>query len=139
MLQLLRYLKPVSIFTFTLISLFIWAIPAVDANTITYSEGTFTLTISGINSDWTWTDTFPTKLNGIRVHSIRFNPGAANDRCIINAGSVSGGDLFDSSVATDSSEGSIQYYPSELRLKPVLDVSDGTYNASAKVTIIVVE
>ena len=111
----------------------------VSANTVLYTEGSYTLTISSINADWTWTDTFPGKTKGIRLLAIRFNPGAANDRCIINSETVSGADLFDSSVAQNTGEGSIQYYDSSKLYKPVLDVTDGTYNAAAKVTFIFAE
>jgi hypothetical protein len=110
---------------------------AFAVTTVTYVEGTYTLTISAIaTNDWLWTDTFPEKVDGIKVISIRFNPGAASDRCIINAGTTSGADLFDSSVAADSGDGKIQYYDPNVRLKPVLDESDGTYNADAKITIV---
>jgi len=109
------------------------------ANTVVYSAGTYTVTISAIDSDWAWTDLFPTHQSGIKIWSIRFNPGAANDRCVINAGGASGGDLFDSSVATGTGDGVIEYYPPNLRLKPYLDFTDGTYNAAAKVTIIILE
>jgi len=113
---------------------------AFATTTITYIEGTYTLTISAIDTtDWLWTDTFPNKVNGIKLISIRFNPGAASDRCVINAGTTSGGDLFDSSVSADSGDGKIEYYDPSIRLKPVLDTSDGIYNASAKITIIFAE
>ena len=124
---------------FLLLTCLIFLLPAFAfaVTTITYIEGTYALTISAIaTDDWLWTDTFPEKTNGIKVVSIRFNPGAASDHCIINAGTVSGADLFDSSVAADSGDGKIQYYDTSVRLKPVLDVSDGVYNASATITII---
>ena len=117
----------------------IMALPAWAANTITYVEGSRVITFTSIDTDWTWTDTFPGKTSGLVILAIRFNPGAINDRCVINAGTVSGGDLFDSSVAQNTGEASIQYYDTSKRYKPVLDVSDGTYNAAAKITIILGE
>lgn len=110
--------------------------PVMAANTIVYGEGTYTITFTAIDTDWLWTDTFPVQSDGISIIAIRFNPGAASDQCIINAGTVSGPDLFDSSVAASTADGTIQYYDPSVKLRPVLDVSDGTYNAGAKLTII---
>ncbi len=120
---------------FITLALLLAASPAAYAvNTIVFDSGEGIITISSIDADWTWTDTVNIA-GGLKIHSIRFNPGAANDRCIINNGAVTGTDLFDSSVAQNTGGGAIEYYPSTIRYKPVLDVSDGTYNAAAKVTI----
>jgi hypothetical protein len=107
------------------------------ANTYTYGTSKQLITITGIATDWNWYDMFPdSKDRGVRIFSIRFNPGAAADRCVINDGSIDGAALFDSSVAYDTSDGKIEYYPEDSYFKPVIDASDGTYNAAAFVTII---
>jgi len=123
---------------FALLVLMVTAAPTWAVNTIVYDSGQGIITISAIDADWTWTETLNIA-SGLRIHSIRFNPGAANDRCVINNGSVSGADMFDSSVAQNTGGGTIVYFPPTLRYKPILDVSDGTYDAAAKVTITLAE
>jgi hypothetical protein len=116
------------------------AVPVYAANSFTWGANKSSLTITGIDTDWNWYDAFPSKRDiGIKIFAIRFNPGAASDRCVINDGSISGSDLFDSSVAADTGDGTIEYYPTDRTFKPVLDASDGTYNAAAKITFIFME
>ena len=108
------------------------------ANVFTWGAGGKILTISTINADWNWYDSFPDdRVDGIKTFSIRFNPGAASDRCVINDGGIDGAALFDSGVAAGTGDVAIQYYPID-KLKPVIDVSDGTYNAGATLTIMII-
>ena len=121
----------------TVLLILLFATSAFAANTFLWGAGKKVLTLTAVDVDWNWYDSFPgTKESGIEIFSIRFNPGAASDRCVINDGSTSGADLFDSSVAADTGDGTIEYYPRGIFFKPVLDASDGTYNAAAKVTIV---
>ena len=109
---------------------------ALAANTLTYGSSQQLITFTTVDADWHWYDSFPNNRNrGIQIFFIRFNPGAASDRCVINDGSIDGAALFDSSVAADTGDGTIVYYPEGVYFKPVLDASDGTYNAAAKITI----
>ena len=106
------------------------------ANTI--SLDSLVLQISSIDADWTWTDTFPASKypDGIKVNSIRFDTAAATDVCIIKQTDGSGPRLFKASGNTlDVADERCQYFYGA-RLKPFLDVGDGSYNASASVTII---
>ena len=103
------------------------------ANTITVSPGGI-ITISSIDSDWTWSDTFPTGTDSVEIFSIQFNPGAAGDQCVILDTNASGSELFDVS-ATDVYDQKEKIYP-RIRMKPFLDYSAGTYSAGAKVIIV---
>lgn len=110
------------------------AIPAMAANTITASGNV--ITITSIDSDWTWSDTISSTdyPYGIKLVSITFVPGAASDRCIVKEGSDSGPPFFDSDEMTDNDPRGWPYH--QTILKPMLDVSAGTYSAGSKVIII---
>ena len=105
--------------------------PAWAANTALRSDGT--VVISSIDSDWLWTDIFSSATSGMRLVSIRFNPGAADDRCVIKAGSDTGIALFDSGKCVDEYDPRIEYYHGAIR-RPVLDFSAGTYSSGSTVT-----
>ena len=111
---------------------------ALAANTLTYGSSQQLITFTTVDADWHWYDSFPNNRNrGIQIFFIRFNPGAASDRCVINDGGIDGAALFDSGVAAGTGDVAIQYYPID-KLKPVIDVSDGTYNAGATLTIMII-
>jgi hypothetical protein len=108
----------------------ILAVPVYAANTIDVSNDGLTITISNIDSDWTWTDNFTHAkyAAGIRVNYIRFHPGATDDICSI-------GDSDDAEVyhfyakCADTYDDRIQYYSgSKLKLK--LTVANGTYSTT---------
>lgn len=104
------------------------------ANTIT-NDGKV-VQISAIDSDWTWTDTFPRTTEGIKIHSIAFHTAAATDVCIIKQTNASGPRLFKASGhSVETVEERVQYFHGQ-RLKPFLDVGDGAYNAGAVVVIV---
>ncbi len=100
---------------------------AVAANTIT-PTGNF-VTIEDIDSDWSWSDQFP---NYPRVFliGIQFNPGAADDQCVIKEGSDTGSDIMDVTAESAYDE---RYKPVGVESRPVLDYSAGTYSAGSKV------
>jgi len=106
------------------------------ANTISLDGNV--LQISAIDTDWTWSDTFPAYKypNGIKIESIRFDTAASTDVCIIKQVDGTGERLFKASGHTvEAVDEKIQYF-NGVRLKPFLDVGDGVYNAAASVTII---
>ena len=113
---------------FLLIPVFASAVQVVNV-----SADRSTITITGVASDWTWTETFPQYPNGIRIHSIFFNPAATDDKCRIE-------DYDDNDIihfyskCADAYDQRIQYYNGQ-RCKLVLDYSDGTYTAGSSVTI----
>ena len=93
--------------------------------------------LSAIDTDWTWSDTFTESIyeNGLRIDWIQFNTAAATDVCIIKEASATGPKIFKASGNTiDTTDERIVYYHGA-RLKPFLDVGDGSYNASATVII----
>lgn len=105
------------------------------ANTIVKSGETL-ITIDAMDSDWSWSDlNGVTSDNWVRLKWIRFNPGAASERLVMFDGAVSGAELFDSGVAADTGDVSIQYYHDELH-KPIVDFSACVLNnANSRVTI----
>ena len=90
-----------------------------------------------IDSDWNWYDTltaYATSKVGVGIHSIQFKPATTGDRCVIKNGGATGPVIFDK-VGADQYDDKEVYYHGE-ELKPFLDVGDGSYNASARVVII---
>ena len=123
-----------------LMSLMFWG-SAYAENTIDVSGNGMTVTISAIDSDWTWTDSFTANkyANGVRVDYIRFHPGATDDICSIE-------DYNDNDVkhflvkCADTYDDRIQYYcGAKLKLFLDFDDTDGTwtaaYTAGCSVTI----
>ena len=115
-----------------LVILLMFAVPVYAANTIDVSDDGMTITISAIDSNWTWTDNFTGAkyTNGIRVNYIRFHPGATNDLCSIE--DSDNGDVKHFLVkCADTYDDKIQYYYGS-KLKLVLDVddTDGTWTAA---------
>ena len=94
------------------------------------------ITIEEIDSDWSWSDTFPND-NEIRLDAIRFHAGAVDDVCIIKEGSDSATapHLFEYTASVDTLP-AIEYYHG-IGHKPVLEFSAGTYTAGSSVTIII--
>ena len=108
---------------------------AYAANTITYTDSV--IVIEDIDSDWNWYDTITylaTSKAGIAIQSIQFNPGAADDLCIIKNKTDTGSEIFDV-ICADVYDQRCKYFNGEI-LKPVLDFSDGVYTAGSKVIII---
>ena len=104
------------------------------ANTIVLSGGIISLT--AIDTDWLFSATVG--LTGrINVHSIELVPAATADHCVIKDGSAAGATIFDMKciAITANYAPYIKYFPPSPGLKPFLDVSDGAYNAAAKVII----
>lgn len=105
------------------------------ANTIV-SDGDV-IELTGIDSDWSWFDTltaYAISKVGVPIQSIQFVPGAAADQCVIKNLDASGPTIFDKTCA-DANDDKEMLYDGEV-LKPFLDVSEGTFNAAAKVIII---
>ncbi len=94
------------------------------------------ITISSIDSDWSWSDTFP-NYNEVRLQQIRFYPGAVDDVCIIKEGSDSAtaAHVFEYTASVDTLP-AVDYYHGT-GSSPVLDFSAGTYSSGSSVTIII--
>ena len=112
--------------------LLMFAVPVYAVNTIDVSNDGMTITISAIDTDWTWTDNFTaTKYaKGVRVNYIRFHPGATDDICSLE--DSDNGDVKHFLVnCADTYDDRVQYY-SGSKLKLVLDVddTDGTWTAA---------
>jgi hypothetical protein len=105
------------------------------ANTLN-REGN-TLEISDIDSDWTWSDTFLIAEfpNGIEVNFIQFNTAASTDVCIIKEVGATGPTLFKATANEVDAVDEARAYYYGARIKPFLDVGDGSYNASATIII----
>lgn len=100
------------------------------ANTVTRTGNV--IYITDIDSDWSWSDTFP-NYGKILVKSIQFNGAQADDQCVIKEATDSGAPLFDVTVEDAYDQ---RFKPFGVLLRPVLDYSAGTYTAGSKVIII---
>jgi len=112
--------------------LLLLAIPAFAAEDVSKSHNRLTFTIMDVATDWDYRTYFagPKYEDGIRVHSIRFHPGATDDICSIE--DVDDGDVKHFLVkCADTYDDRIQYY-NGARLKLYLDVddTDGTWTAA---------
>lgn len=119
---------------FLLFSLCAWLLApcAFAANTVTISGNV--ITISTIDSDWSWSDDYPSSAT-LPIGGIIFVPGATDDVCVIKEGSAAGAELFEVRSADVYDQKGFSYGGAKLR--PVLDVSAGTYSAGSKVVIII--
>jgi hypothetical protein len=121
---------------FLIVAIVLMPMVAFGANTINYTDGVLTLT--AIDTDWKWTDLFggTEYKDGVYIYSITFTPGAQSDRGVFTHTGIDGPEIFNSGVAQNPGGWYIQYYPTNKKFKIYLDVSDGTYNAACKLTII---
>ena len=95
------------------------------ANTIV-DDGLF-VSLTDIDSDYDIGET-------LRIDSISFQSGADTDRCVIKNGSATGPVVFDYDVGTHPEHKTVYFHGTKFR--PFLDVSDGSFNAAAMVTIL---
>jgi len=90
-----------------------------------------------IDADWNWHDTltaFAADEVAIPIHSIQFKPAAVGDHCVIKNGSGTAAVIFDKEAENQYDDKVVYFHGEEL--KPFLDVGDGSYNAAARVIII---
>ena len=109
------------------------------ANTINPTAGSDIdkfIEITVIDSDWTWTDTFPGAHNGIAVDWIAFSVGATAtvDVCSIKEGSATGPSIFPTQPVAATSPVTIVYYNGK-SIKPYLDQSACTLSTGHSVII----
>ena len=112
--------------------LLMFAVPVYAVNTIDVSNDGMTITITAIDTDWTWSDNFTASkyANGIRINYIRFNPEATGDICSIE--DYDNGDLKHFLVnCADGYDDRVQYYyGAKLKLELDVDDTNGTWTAS---------
>ena len=106
------------------------------AATVT-KTGNAAFTISEIDDDWTWTDTFTQDayVKGIRVWSLLFQPGAIGDVLSMRNGSASESLLFPDNTFIDLKP-QIVYCGNNI-LKPFIDYSESTFSSGHKVIAII--
>ena len=63
------------------------------SNTVEYGDGI--ICIANIDENWLWTSIVSGTIKTMRIDSIQFNPGAADDVCIFKSRSVTGPIFFD--------------------------------------------
>ena len=100
------------------------------ANTI--KQTGMVVEITDIDSDWSWLTRFPFADSGIELDSIQFNPGAADDKCVIKAGSETAASIFDV-ICKDLNEKN-KYYRGDV-YKVFFDFSASVISAGAKIII----
>lgn len=118
-----------------LVPLFAFAV-----NTTTVSTNNRTITITGLDDNWTWSTDLSSEDNEVKhgqVWAIIFYPSAQSDRMIIHDGGIDTGVAFDSGLASGSDDPRIMYYPPGAKMELVIDITDCTLStpASAKVII----
>ena len=100
----------------------------------TVTKGGFTINLTAIDADWTWTDSFPDKgVGGLFVNFIEFVPGALNDIMVIKEGDASGPVCFYANCAASAEPRILQFHGVPMKL--FLDFSDCTLNAGHRVII----
>jgi hypothetical protein len=121
-----------NVFCAVLAASILWFSPSFAANTITETENF--ITITDIDSDWTWTANFDEYTPwGVPVISIQFKPAAADDQCVILNGSDTASEVFNVTAETAYDQ-KIQYFHGT-PIKLFLDYSAGTYTAGSIVII----
>ena len=108
---------------------------ALGANTVVYDGGN-SVTVSAIDSDWDYIDTFPDAVNGIRVQSIIFYSDTTDDDIFIrDSGDDSGPIIFPAKIVDGYDQRGWQYDCT--KMKPYYDFSvGGAISANAFFTII---
>lgn len=103
------------------------------ANTTTL--GTTSITITGLDADWSWETDGPFP-QGIRATSIQFIPSATSDRMIIHEGGIDAAEIFDSGPTPGTYPVFEPIIPPR-RIKPVIDISDCTLDTAANAKVII--
>jgi len=123
------------VLAFIFIVLFLFGVSRLNAaNTIEYGMGVTKL--SAIDTDWNYTAQWKSNhhaVNGVSVYAIIFHPAATDDVCVIEDADT-GASIFNIKAA-DAYDDRIIYLENK-KLKPFLDVSDGTYTAGSFVIFI---
>lgn len=109
-----------------LVSVFI-AAPLYAVNTVTLSGST--ITISDIDSDFILGTTYSWMSGGVKLDSVIFIPGAADDECILRDGSLTG-PIFFRALAVDAYDEKAWTYKDSPK-KVYMEFSDGTYSAGS--------
>ena len=106
------------------------------------------LQVSGLDADWTIPGDLPGfAKTGIRVKSIKFHPGTADDEIVIKAGkgsqktaaeviatTATAPEIMRSKVLGDSDQ-RIEYFGEGENLYPFIDISDCTISSAGTATI----
>lgn len=95
------------------------------------------VTITAIDADWTWTDTFPGWGPGMRVISIEFIGGAVDDHLVVKNETDAGPTLMDRYI--DDVKFSTTKTLFGARVKPMIDFSACTLSVGHKVIIVIGE
>lgn len=102
-------------------------------NTILLGDGF--VSITGIDSDWDFRDTFPINDHpGINVEFIGFAAGTDGDKLSLKQGSDTGPEIFPTQASKVQGPPQMVYYRGKT-LKPYLDFDKGTFTTGAQVII----
>lgn len=101
------------------------------SNTVTTNQGIVNLVL---DSDWTWTTTFPERPTGLEVIYIIFHPGAASDVLAIKSDNDNGPYYFPP-LAVSSGEDSRIIYGFGNRMRIHIDYGASTLSAGHYVII----
>jgi len=118
----------------SLISILFIGIQSIHATNTTVN-GKHSITITGLDADWTATS--EGHLYDLDIAMIIFYPSATGDIMIIHDGGIDGEEFFDSDACADVYDTRVIYYPPGTMYSPVIDITDCTLGtaANAKVKI----
>ena len=101
------------------------------SNTVDYGDGI--ISITNIDENWLWTSIMPNKKT-MRIDSIQFNPGTANDVCVFKSRSTAGTPFFDVICANVYDQKVKPFFGRQMR--PVFDFAASTISSGAKIIIL---
>ena len=102
------------------------------ANTITTTDRI--TAISQIDSDWSWSSTFPASGSGIMLNYVMLCPGHKDDKLVVKEGSVSGSTVVCLNCSGTTMPPFILNLDGE-KLRPCLDFSGGSYSTGCQMIL----
>lgn len=103
------------------------------ANTITTGQGI--ISITNIDSDWSWLTTLPQHVAGIRVEEMTFTMLHENDYLVLRDGSASGATIAYFKNLTGTTGTGQTFTPRGIKLRPFLDVSASSPDLNSELLI----
>lgn len=102
---------------------------------VTTLGGSFVqVTYTGAGLDWSYLFSNSPFPDGMKVYSIEFNPGAANDKLVVNEGGNDGASIIHVECVDENDDKIKYFHPNGRWMKPYIDLSDCTFGAGADAT-----
>lgn len=96
------------------------------------------VSITGLDENWVWSTELSdfAGLGAIKVKSIAFDPGAANDEMQVRNGGIDGAPLLKVTVAGVNDQ-RIKYFNPPIWCQPYIDISDCTLGSAATSEVLI--